>query len=309
MAVKTLFSFGEAAFTDKLAKQMQARLGPMRTGWQLSLGIGDDTAVLKTPKKESLLFASDMLVEGVHFSSKLDPQWIGWKALASNLSDIAAMGGTPIACVVSLGVKRSTPLKKVEAIYRGLKRCAQKYRVGIVGGDTVRSECLTIDVAILGQVKHSQVTLRSGACVGDRLFVTGSLGRSYQRGTHARFEPRLEQSQKLVQLVKVHAMMDLSDGLADGLWRIAKASGVGLSIDQDRVPLARGANFKQALSDGEDFELLFAVSARDAEKLPHMIAKCPLREIGEVVSSRTGVSWVDARGKSHKLKDTGFQHF
>ena len=286
----------------------------------MRVGIGDDAAVLRGPGGETLLFASDMLVEGVHFHLPAPPrkgqagfvpaQWIGWKALACNISDVAAMGGRPLWAVVSLGLPPSTPVRCVEALYAGLERCARRFRMAVVGGDTVRAPQVVVDVAIVGTVPRGRVILRSGARVGDALFVTGRLGGSYRSGRHARFVPRLAEAQALVRRVRVRAMIDLSDGLAQDLWQVSRASRVTLRVEADRLPVAPEAGgTRHALMDGEDFELLFAVSRREAARVPRRIGSCPITRIGSVVRRGAGVELVDRRGRVHPLVPTGFRHF
>ena len=275
------------------------------------VGIGDDAAVVKGPGRQRWLFASDMLVEGVHFRRRLvPPEWIGWKALACNVSDIAAMGGVPRWAVVSLGLPRKTSISFVDGLYRGLERCARRFGMSVVGGDTVRAPCVVIDVAIVGVADRLRLTLRSGARVGDLLYVTGRLGGSYRTGRHARFIPRLAEAQQLVRRVRVHAMMDLSDGLASDLWQMARASRVTLRVDAAKIPLSSAAaSVRHALMDGEDFELLFAVSPRDAERLPVRLGRCPVTRIGRVIGHGPRVELEHPDGRIEPLTPEGFKHF
>ncbi len=302
--MKTIRAIGEAGLIARCSKRL-------RRGPSVLIGIGDDAAVLQRPKRGVLLFASDMLVEGVHFQRRLVPaQWIGWKALAVNVSDIAAMGGQPRWAVVSLGLPPTTPVRFVDELYRGLERCARRCGLSIVGGDTVRSPRVVIDVAILGIAEPGRVTLRSGARVGDSLFVTGRLGGSYVSGRHAHFVPRLREAQELVQRVRVHAMMDLSDGLTSDLWQMSRASRVILRVDAARVPVSSAARtLSHALMDGEDFELLCAVAPRDAARVPRRLGRCLVTRIGTVVSRGVGVELQRPDGRIVPLVPTGFRHF
>jgi len=319
----------------RLIARMRRRLGrrPPRTrrrhgGWTVQAGIGDDAAVLRAPGGRWLLFASDMLVEGVHFRLPAAPnaqrrpraaqagrqtlpaRWIGWKALACNVSDIAAMGGRPVAAVVSLGVPPKTPLRFIDGLYAGLAQCARRFDLAIVGGDTVRAPQVVVDVAILGTVHPAHVTLRSGARVGDDLFVTGRLGGSLRSGRHARFMPRVAEAQQLVRRVKVHAMMDLSDGLASDLWQMSRASRVVLRVERARIPVSRAAgSITRALMDGEDFELLFAVSAQEARRVPRRLGTCPVTRIGKVVGRGVRVEQQYPSGRLEPLVPMGFRHF
>ena len=276
------------------------------------VGIGDDAAVLRAPGAgRRLLFASDMVVEGVHFLRRRVPaRWIGWKALACNVSDVAAMGGVPHWAVVSLGLPRATPVRFVDELYAGLARCARRYGVALVGGDTVRAPQVIVDVAILGTAQPRRLTLRRGARVGDRLFVTGRLGGSYRSGRHARFLPRLAEAQALLRRAGVHAMIDLSDGLASDLWQMSRASGVMLRVEAARIPVARAArSVYHALMDGEDFELLFAVGAGDAAQVPARLGRCPVTRIGAAVRRGIGVELVRPDGRITPLAPRGFRHF
>ena len=274
-------------------------------------GIGDDAAVLRTPAGRRLLFASDMLVEGVHFRRRLVPApWIGWKALACNVSDIAAMGGVPWWAVVSLGIPPATSVRFVDGLYAGLERCARRFHLSVVGGDTVRAPQVVVDVAILGTVEPKYLTLRSGAQAGDVLFVTGRLGGSYRSGQQARFVPRLREAQALVRRVRIHAMMDLSDGLASDLWQMSRASRVTLRVEASRIPISRAARtLRHALMDGEDFELLFAVGPHEAKRVPNRLGSTPVTRIGRVVGRGVYVELQDEDGEVSPLIPTGFKHF
>jgi len=282
------------------------------------VGIGDDAAVLRLSRQqrggkpgEHLLFASDMLIEGVHFRrGRLHPRWIGWKALACNISDIAAMGGIPRYAVVSLGLRRQTPVQFVDRLYEGLARCAKRFGVAIVGGDTVRAPCVVVDVAIIGSVLPSRLVLRSGANVGDRIFVTGRLGGSLVSQRHATFTPRLREAQWLVKHLAVHAMIDLSDGLASDLWQLARASHVTLQVTERAIPVARVAKTAwHALMEGEDFELLFVVPPQHASRVPRRIGQVPVTEIGIVTKRGAGVLLCHNNGRIARLTPSGFRHF
>jgi thiamine-monophosphate kinase len=213
--------------------------------------------------------------------------------------------------VVSLGVPLSTPVRWTDALGRGLRRCARRFGVALVGGDTVRAPQVVIDVAILGTVARKALTLRSGAKRGDRLFVTGRLGGSYVSGRHARFTPRVGEAQALLRRVPIQAMIDLSDGLAPDLWQMARASRVTLQVEADRIPVSGpGRTVGHALMDGEDFELLFAVPARLAHRVPRRVGRCPVTEIGFVRrSSVVGVELVQSDGRTQRVVPRGFAHF
>lgn len=274
-------------------------------------GIGDDTAVVRGRGHTTWLLACDMTVEGTHFvRAHVPAPWVGWKALACNVSDIAAMGGQPRWAVVSLGLPPSTPVRWVRGLYRGLERCARAFSMSLVGGDTTRAPQIIVDVAIVGEAPRTGAVLRSGARAGDALFVTGRLGGSYVSGRHARFTPRVREAQALLRRVNVHAMMDLSDGLATDAWHMARASKATLRFEASRLPVARAAKtVHHALTDGEDFELLFAVRGSDAARVPQRLGRCPVTRIGTVVRRGAGVQLVDGQGRAQPLTVKGFQHF
>ena len=302
--MRTVRTLGEVGLIARLEKRL-------RRASSVRVGIGDDAAVLRGPDGTLLLFASDMLVEDTHFKRNAVPaRWIGWKALAVNVSDIAAMGGQPHWAVVSLGLPPTTPVRFVDSLYEGLERCARRFGVSIVGGDTVRAAQIVVDVAMLGTAESSRLTLRSGATVGDVLFVTGTLGGSYRSGRHARFVPRLVEAHALLKHVRVHAMMDLSDGLASDLWQLSRASRATLRVEASQIPIARAAGtLHHALMDGEDFELLFAVAARDVSRVPARLGSCRVTRIGRVVARGVGVQLERSDGQIQTLVQTGFRHF
>ena len=295
----------------RLIQRLRTRLGPATNASSVLVGIGDDAAVLRWTKTEHLLFASDMLVERVHFRrEQVRPRWIGWKALARNVSDVAAMGGVPRHAVVSLGLPPRTSVRFVDEVYAGLSRCARRFGVAVVGGDTVRAPVVVVDVAILGTVRPAHLVLRSGARVGDRVFVTGRLGGSLSSGRHATFLPRVQQAQWLVRRLAVHAMMDLSDGLACDLWQMSRASRATFRIRETAIPVRRGRHaIWHALMDGEDFELVFAVPAREAPRVPRMIGRVPVTPIGDVAARGPGVELVGTDGRIVPVAPEGFRHF
>ncbi len=230
-------------------------------------GIGDDAAVLPLNQKEYLLLTTDMLAEGRHFTRRMPPRAIGHKALACSISDIAAMGGWPAHAVVSLGLPQHLPVSWITDVYKGLQQTARAFYVSIVGGDTIQTDKIIINVAMLGQVQKKHLVTREGARPGDWIFVTGPLGGSLKSGRHLHFTPRLAQARFLVEKFKPSAMMDISDGLSGDLNHILEAGQVGARLDPDLIPRHRGVSRAQAMNDGEDFELLFTLSSRKADPL------------------------------------------
>jgi thiamine-monophosphate kinase len=281
-------------------------------GKGVCVGIGDDSAVLKYDKNKYMLWASDMLIEDVHFNVKKDGyERVGRKAVAVNISDIAAMGGTPKYITVSIGIpanKRSESI--VRALYKGLKGLCRKYDVKIVGGDTNRSEKLIIDVSIIGFVSKKHLVTRSGAKEGDIVLITGPVKDG--KKTHLDFDPRIEESGSLVRGHKIHSMIDVSDGIAPDLGRICDLSGVGARVLADSIPLSKGLSLKDALHYGESFELLFTMSASAAKKLiKNSVSrgeKNRYYSIGEITRKKDGLRLVDGKGRSTVLKMEGFSH-
>lgn len=247
-------------------------------------GPGDDCAVLSPPPGDTrLLLKTDCLIETVHFSPDTPGEKIGWKAMARTLSDIAAMGGVPVTALVTIAAAKSDSLSRIEAIYNGLTRAAKEFNCGISGGETSSSPgTLFISVMLLGQVEPDRCILRGGARNGDRLLVTGHLGGAI-KGRHLEFTPRLEEARWLTEHFPIHAMMDLSDGLAADLPRLAKASRLGFRLFRDQLPLHPGCTVDNGLNDGEDYELLLAVPPDHTPTLLQEWPKAfslPLTEIG-----------------------------
>lgn len=305
---KNISSLGEFGWIRELARTIPKNSSVLK-------GIGDDTAVLKLSPEKETLFTTDMLIEDRHFSlSEATGYQIGWKALAVNISDIAAMGGKPAFAVVSIGVPQDLSLRFLREIYRGLRVVARNYGVQIVGGDTNGSAKLVISVALLGECLPGRAVLRSGAKVGDLIFVSGRLGGSYDSGKHLTFSPRVEEALFLTENFKLHSMMDLSDGLSSDIRRIASESRVGAWISPEMIPLTKrsGVTLENALGDGEDFELLFTLSCKEAARLTlsgdSRRAKF-FTPIGKIVPQKMGVRLVRSSGRSEPLPVSGFDHF
>lgn len=309
----------------------------------VTVGIGDDCAVLEPAAGRHLLATTDLLLEDVHFRRRYaEPADIGWKALAVNLSDIAAMAGRPRWALVALACPSETTLDEVEAFYTGARDLASRHAVGIVGGDTTASPAgWLIDVTLLGDVVTP--VLRSGARTGDVVAVTGSLGRSAAgqavlemtntpeaipasaqaevTAAHLRPIPRVAEGQWLGMAGGVTAMIDLSDGLATDLGHIAEESGAHCRVGVERLPVddatrgvarALGADpLAWATGGGEDYELLLTCDAGAFTRLAEGLLRetgTRLHAIGDVVGPGTGVSFVDARGRPVPVA-AGFEHF
>jgi len=286
-------------------------------------GAGDDCAVLdlKIPN-QWLLFKTDAVVEGVHFTSADPPEKIGHKALARCLSDIAAMAGTPTAALVTLALPPKFDPKFVEAIYAGLNRLAEEHHVAVAGGETTANpERILISIALVGTVDRTKCLFRSGSKGGDAIFVSGELGGSLA-GKHLDFEPRVDEARWLADTFAIHSMIDISDGLASDLRHILRASKVGAQLLSEAIPISRAARLRAktesahkppllaALTDGEDFELLFTVSSKDAvrvrdawhEQFPKVRLSCIGKittEPGLKICDKTGVQALTAHGYTH----------
>lgn len=243
------------------------------------VGIGDDAALLTITPGEELLVTTDMLMDGRHFRvSETAPDQIGRKAMAVNLSDIAAMAGRPLAAFVSWALPRSGGRTLAEGLFHGLHQMAREYGVSIAGGDTNSWDGpLVINVTLIGETVQGRRVLRSAAQPGDQIYVTGPLGGSLSH-RHLTFTPRLHAARELVQRVDLHAMLDLSDGVASDLRHILRASDVGATLIAEQIPvhsdvsphLAAPMRIQHALTDGEDFELLFTAPAISTEVLTQL---------------------------------------
>ncbi len=293
------------------------------TNKSVVVGPGDDCAVLDLGLPDRLiLFKTDAVVEGVHFASGAPPERIGHKALGRCLSDIAAMAGTPTAAVITIGLPRVFEVSRVEQVYSGMSALARKYEVAFVGGETTTNPSgMFISVALLGWVPRGKGVLRSGAEVGDAIFVTGELGGSLA-GKHLEFEPRLVEARWLAENFSIHSMLDISDGLAGDIRHLLNASKVGAELLAASIPISREARragkqesakppLLAALTDGEDFELLFTVAGRDAvpvlDRWKERFPQLPLTCIGKVTANE-GVTIRDKQGV-RPLTLHGYVHF
>lgn len=286
---------------DRLLQRLLPRLPQSRT---VVAGAGDDCAVVRFGSgPKLLLLKTDCVVEGVHFTSDAKPRAVGWKAMARPLSDFAAMSGVPHFALVTVIAAPDTSFAWMTELYGGLGKAAQAHDVAIVGGETSRTDGpVSISVSVSGEVEDDRWVSRGGGEPGDELFVTGRLGGSI-RGKHLRFTPRIAEARWLTQHFSVHAMMDLSDGLGADLPRLARASGVGYELDETAVPRTAGCSVEQAISDGEDYELLFAVSPDDAAALAagwaKKFPKLRLTRIGRFITAPTSARRKLPRGYVH----------
>jgi thiamine-monophosphate kinase len=258
---------------------------------ELVLGIGDDCAIFRPRPGEDLLFKTDPLIEGVHFTSATRAEAVGERALARSLSDIAAMGGDPRFCLVSLAVGPNHDERWIKGFFRGLLKLAKRTGTVLAGGDLAHSNLEThTDVMVCGAVPKGTALRRDGARPGDSLYVSGFLGKSWSRP----IQPRLALGVKLRGLAT--SCMDLSDGLSLDLHRLCKASGVRANLD--RLPVAKGSTVEQALHAGEDYELLFTIP-------PGKQPPAGSLRIGSVVRGKPGSVFLHGE----PLPARGYDHF
>jgi thiamine-monophosphate kinase len=302
-----------------------------RRGKHVLHSIGDDCAVIRIPPDHDTLVTTDFSLEGVHFRRDLHPpDSVGHRCLTRGLSDIAAMGGEPVAAFLSLAAPKSLPQKWIDAFLDGLLRLAREFRVILAGGDIAESpEAVLADIVVLGSVPRGRAILRSGARPGDSIYVTGQLGESAaviktmlsaQRlsGSMADYAahffpvPRIAVGRSLRQHRIASAMIDISDGLSTDLDHICKESGVGAIVQAKALPIAElgrtsdRVDLDSALHGGEAYELLF--TAPRAKQVPASIASVPLKKIGEIVR-QTGMRLKNFDGKMQRLVPKGWQHF
>ncbi len=324
-----LSRLGEFGLIDRIGRKVTV-------GHGVRLGIGDDAAWVDHPRGSSLITA-DLLIEGIHF----DLKWttlvdLGYKSLAVNLSDIAAMGGVPAYVMLSLGIPANFDSENIDQLYRGIGSLAKQHGVTIIGGDTNIAESLLISVCVIGHPPAHPIR-RAGARVGDDLYVTGTLGdsalglallRDHQQAPtravkqliarHHRPTPRLAAGALLAKHKLASAMIDISDGLIQDLGHICEMSGSGATIEQDKLPLSpayrllagkNGMNY--ALSGGEDYELLFAAAPRLRKKIEALSkhARVAISRIGSCTPARNGIQLVDSAGGKIAIRAQGHDHF
>jgi thiamine-monophosphate kinase len=299
----------------------------------LRLGIGDDAALVAAPAGRELILTTDMSIEGIHFTSTLHPpRAVGHKALTRSLSDIAAMGGTPRYALISLAISQGTRRAWLEGFFDGLFALARRFEVVVIGGDTaVVAGPTAADVIVAGEVPRGRALRRSAAKVGDRIFVSGRLGmaalglrllpsrsrirKPVERAAlraHLFPQPQCALGRFLSARHLANAMMDLSDGLALDLRRLCDASGVGARLFADRIPTPPIPDIEDALAlalhGGEDYQLLFTVSAATAPRMLHRFGANSLHCIGEIQATRA-ISLITTDGKTLSVEARGYNHF
>ena len=288
----------EQALIDWISSRCQ---GAIPAAW---VGPGDDCAII-TLGDERLLITTDQVLDGVHLDlSKAGPAAAGRKALARNLSDIAAMAAVPLCATATVSLPKTFTDDDAQAVYAGMEALAEQFNCPLVGGDIAMwNQPLAISVTVMGRPEGVEPVLRSGAQVGDAICVTGPLGAAWQTGRDLTFTPRIVEARQLAEGCDLHAMMDLSDGLAMDLPRLCKASGVGAEILAEQVPVhPDAADLSAALSDGEDYELLFALSPGQVDA-----ADLPIIRIGTITAG-DAITLIDADGSKRPLPAGGWEH-
>lgn len=336
-----LSELGEFGLIDKLTSQFTTHISTTIKG------VGDDAAVISISDSEVMLVSTDMLLEGVHFNLMYTPlMHLGYKAVMVNLSDIFAMNGTAQQITVSIAVSNRFPLEALEELYAGIKKACDLYQVDLIGGDTSSSlSGLTISVTAIGKAKKSDVVYRSGAKENDLLVVSGDLGGAYMGlqllerekevfKANPNMQPDLDGNDYLLERqlkpearqdvikflkdldVKPTSMIDISDGLASEIFHLCKASDLGCTIYDEKIPIDAKTSMAAidfnidpvtcALNGGEDYELLFTVSLTDYDKIkgnPHMTV------IGHITDKNSGVNLVDKNGAIIPLQAQGWKAF
>lgn len=324
-----LRAIGEFGLIEQLQKKIKTK------NKEVIYGIGDDCAVILKDKKTYQIITTDMLAEDIHFSQKyFSPYQIGYKSVAVNFSDISSMGGIPKYILVSIGLNKNISLKFVDELFKGIKHLCNKFGVDIIGGDTISSKKMVINIVCIGEVKKENLILRSGAKVGDIILVTGYLGNSRcgleilkkskiknQKSktlikSHLAPAVRIKEVQEILKACKVNSMIDISDGLSGDILKLAKASKVGVRIYKDKIPISKeckkfckenNLNYMDiALSGGEDYELVFTVEKKNLEKYKKLPFK--ITEIGEIINKKEGYLIVE-NDKTMPLVDKSFNHF
>jgi len=306
---------GEFAYIDWIRSQLG------RDDERVTLGVGDDMAEVRLPGGPAaarVLVGTDTILDGVHFRTPGDAlDAVGWKALAVNLSDVAAMAAEPLAAVGTVALPRACSVADARMLFEGMKRCADTFRCSWVGGDvTAWDEPLAITVTVLATA--AEPVRRSGARAGQLVCVTGSLGGSLL-GRHLVFTPRVAEARQLAGAVTIGAMIDVSDGLSSDVGHICDESRVGVVIEAPRVPVSDAARemaagddrsaLDHAMNDGEDFELLFTIDEADAERLRRVDLGVPVSIIGRITDQENGRTMVDDSGEMVPLKPEGFEHW
>jgi thiamine-monophosphate kinase len=299
---------------------------PFAAGEGVRVGIGDDAAVLRPPEGEDLVATVDAVVEGVHFGAGFTPEDVGWKALAVNLSDLAAMGARPLWALVALATRRGEDPRRLVRVGRGIAACARRHGTSVVGGNVTAADQLSLTVTVVGAVPRGRALLRSGGRPGDLLVVSGTLGAAaagLRPGAPAalvarqrRPRPRLALGRAAVGIAR--AAIDVSDGLLQDLGHLCEASGTGARVELERLPVSAAARkgarrpgdpLEDALSGGEDYELLLAVPPRRLGDIRDAARSARTRvTVVGALEARPGIRVVKAGGGLFRPRRRGHDH-
>jgi thiamine-monophosphate kinase len=300
----------EDHITEWFARQSQLNVS------DFPIGIGDDMAQVHLGDGVSVLVTTDMLLDDVHFDlAKATLEQVGYKAMAASLSDCAAMATMPVAAVVSVALPAGFGREQLKQLHKGITSAGDRFNCPLVGGDITSwqaEEPFVISVAMLSRTAGNEPIRRSGAEVGDCVCVTGSLGAAHA-GKHLNFEPRVTEAILIAQMVTVHSMIDISDGLSSDLNRICRQSNVGAVIEAEQIPISDQARKSQdplssALNDGEDFELLFTLSAADCKSLfERWDDPLGITQIG-TITDKSDVLIRMPDGRISRLEPAGYEH-
>ena len=305
-----LRDLGEGALIERIRARFQSSA--------VTVGIGDDAAILEVPSGHSLVYCSDLVAEDTHFTRDMHPPHsVGYKAVAVNVSDVGAMGGIPMYFAISLAAPGDLELAWVDEFYSGVQMACTDFGVALAGGDTSSARSIFIDVSMIGRVPTGAAVRRSGAKPGDGIYITGNLGASslgldlLRAGRtdalavkrHLYPEPRHRVGAAITGIA--HAMIDVSDGLSSDLAHIVKESGVSARIYKERLPAAEGASEEQVLHGGEEYELLIT-----APELPERIDDVELTRIGEIIPSAKDHEVLLVEGLTESvLRPRGWDHY
>ena len=335
---QTVADIGEFGLIDRIQKIL-----PKADPADLIIGIGDDTAVIRIDEQRAMVITCDIQVENQHFRlNRISPCQLGRRAMAVNLSDIAAMGGQPTFALVSLGFPKSFPLSDFDDLFQGMGDQLTEFSAHIIGGNLCNTEKdLIIDITLMGEVTADRILTRRGARPGDQIFVTGNLGESgagfyvleqYGKNYPAEFEtmvqkhvqpiPRILAGQQIAQSGFATAMIDISDGVASDLNHICVMSKVGAIINQEKIPLPEGIHKVTAISgksvlelllhSGEDYELLFTMKPETPDAITESITQetgIAITEIGKILTKESGYQLIDLHDRRIPIQPKGWDHF
>jgi thiamine-monophosphate kinase len=331
--LRTRKDIGEDSVLERIKLAFDARGGgrlrKVRGGKFVSLGMGDDAALVRPGRGREIALTSDWFLEGTHFLREKHPaDSVGWKCLARAVSDVAAMGGVPQCFLLSLALPKELTGRWLDGFLGGLRRGASRFGCELAGGDTTARREVLINVTVIGEVLRGRAVRRAGARVGDVIYVSGRLGEAelglrmlrsaatrrndVRLRKHFYPEPRVELGRWLSERRLATAMMDLSDGLSSDLGRLCAVSGVGAVVEAGRLPVVRLAGpdacWELALHGGDDYELLFTVAKRDVRRVPRTVAGVAITAIGEITRGHE-VMVVDESGRRQLLKAGGWDPF